>query len=188
VLDGPPGTGKSQTIANMIAHNLALGRRVLFVAEKRAALDVVHRRLTDKGLAPFCLELHSAKATKSAVLKQLGTAWDTRDSLTAQQWEKEASEAKILRDRLNDTVALLHRQETNGYSIHQAIGRFVRDGNDQTPKLQFPGQPAIPLKIWSGCGMLPVGWGLPITSSQICPLNWPTSPIRNGATAGRSGL
>ena len=40
VLDGPPGTGKSQTIANMIAHNLALGRRVLFVAEKKAALDV----------------------------------------------------------------------------------------------------------------------------------------------------
>lgn len=138
VLDGPPGTGKSQTIANMIAHNLALGRRVLFVAEKRAALDVVHRRLTDKGLAPFCLELHSAKATKSAVLKQLGTAWDTRDSLTAKQWDIEASEAKVLRDRLNATVALLHRQEMNGYSIHQAIGRFIRDGNDQTPKLTFP--------------------------------------------------
>ena len=47
VLDGPPGTGKSQTIANMIAHNLALGRRVLFVAEKRAALDVVYRRLAE---------------------------------------------------------------------------------------------------------------------------------------------
>lgn len=138
VLDGPPGTGKSQTIANMIAHNLALGRRVLFVAEKRAALDVVHRRLTDKGLAPFCLELHSAKATKSAVLKQLSTAWDTRDSLTADQWEKEAAQAQVLRDQLNATVALLHKQEPNGYSIHQAIGRFVRDGHDLTPKFTFP--------------------------------------------------
>lgn len=138
VLDGPPGTGKSQTIANMIAHNLALGRRVLFVAEKRAALEVVHRRLTDKGLAPFCLELHSAKATKSAVLKQLGTAWDTRDSLTAEQWDKEAAEALTLRDRLNATVALLHRPEANGYSIHQAIGRFVRDGSSFTPKFTFP--------------------------------------------------
>jgi very-short-patch-repair endonuclease len=137
VLDGPPGTGKSQTIANMIAHNLALGRRVLFVAEKRAALDVVHRRLTDKGLAPFCLELHSAKATKSAVLRQLEAAWDTRDTLTAAQWEKEANEAKVLRDRLNETVSLLHRQEANGYTIHQAIGRYIRDGGENTVKFAF---------------------------------------------------
>ena len=137
VLNGPPGTGKSQTIANMIAHNLALGRRVLFVAEKRAALDVVHRRLTDKGLASFCLELHSAKATKSAVLKQLGTAWDTRDTLTADQWQAQAREAKLLRDKLNETVALLHRREENGYTIHLAIGRFLRDGDEHTPKLGF---------------------------------------------------
>ena len=59
VLDGPPGTGKSQTIANMIAHNLSIGRRVLFVAAKMAALEVVHRRLTEKGIADFCLEVHS---------------------------------------------------------------------------------------------------------------------------------
>src|SRR5205823_9896701 len=79
VLDGPPGTGKSQTIANIIAHNMALGRRVLFVAEKKAALDVVQRRLADKGLAPFCLELHSSKATKAQVLKQLDSAWTTKE-------------------------------------------------------------------------------------------------------------
>ena len=137
VLNGPPGTGKSQTIANMIAHNLALGRRVLFVAEKRAALDVVHRRLTDKGLAPFCLELHSAKATKTAVIKQLGAAWDTRDAMTGEQWHAQAGEAKALRDKLNDTVAALHRQEDNGYSIHKAIGLFLRDGSEITPKFAF---------------------------------------------------
>jgi hypothetical protein len=68
VLDGPPGTGKSQTIANMIAHNLALGRRVLFVAEKMAALNVVYRRLEEKGLGEFCLELHSSKTSKLSVL------------------------------------------------------------------------------------------------------------------------
>jgi predicted ATP-dependent serine protease len=45
VLEGPPGTGKSQTITNLIAHNLAKGRTVLFVSEKMAALEVVHRRL-----------------------------------------------------------------------------------------------------------------------------------------------
>lgn len=137
VLDGPPGTGKSQTIANMIAHNLALGRRILFVAEKRAALEVVHRRLADKGLAPFCLELHSSKATKSAVLQQLDAAWTTRDSMTADDWLKEASQAKSLRDRLNEVVALLHRSEKSGYTIHQAIGRYVRDGGENTPKFKF---------------------------------------------------
>lgn len=138
VLDGPPGTGKSQTIANMIAHNLALGRRVLFVAEKRAALEVVQRRLAEKGLAPFCLELHSAKATKSAVLKQLDQAWTTSDALSAEEWAQEANEAKRLRDVTNAIVALLHRREPNGWTIHRAIGRTVRDATEATPKLSFP--------------------------------------------------
>lgn len=88
VLDGPPGTGKAQTIANMIAHNLALGRRVLFVAEKRAALDVVYRRLEEKGLNDFCLELHSNKASKADVLKQLERAWDIRDTLSKEEWNR----------------------------------------------------------------------------------------------------
>src|SRR5690606_39871735 len=69
VLEGPPGTGKSETIGNIIAHNLALGHRVLFVSEKMAALDVVYRRLMACGLGDFCLELHSAKANKRAVLE-----------------------------------------------------------------------------------------------------------------------
>ena len=138
VLDGPPGTGKSQTIANMIAHNMALGRRVLFVAEKRAALDVVHRRLSAKGLAPFCLELHSAKATKAAVLKQLDSAWTTRDALSAEEWAHEAAETARLRDDLNAVVALLHRAEPNGWTIHRAIGLAVRDGDAATPRFTFP--------------------------------------------------
>src|SRR3546814_5746598 len=73
VLEGPPGTGKSQTIANIIAHNLGLGRRVLFVSEKMAALEVVYRRLVEKGLGRFCLELHSSKANKKDVLDRKST-------------------------------------------------------------------------------------------------------------------
>jgi hypothetical protein len=105
VLDGPPGTGKSQTIANMIAHNLALGRRVLFVAEKMAALNVVYRRLEEKGLGSFCLELHSSKATKTEVLQQLDRAWDTADTLSSDAWAREAGEVRRFRDSLNDLVA-----------------------------------------------------------------------------------
>lgn len=137
VLDGPPGTGKSQTIANMIAQNLAAGRRVLFVAEKKAALDVVHRRLTDKGLAPFCLELHSAKATKTEVLKQLDRAWMTREELSADDWRREALEVRKLRDDLNAVATVLNRRAPNGLSVQSAIGRTVRDAGAGTPRFSF---------------------------------------------------
>jgi very-short-patch-repair endonuclease len=138
VMDGPPGTGKSQTIANMIAHNLALGRRVLFVAEKRAALDVVYRRLAEKGLGEFCLELHSSKASKVEVLKQLERAWDVSDALTAEEWEREAARLQTLRSRLNQLVEVLHRRSDNGLTLHQSIGRVIRDHGPQTPRLTWP--------------------------------------------------
>ncbi|MDC9590862.1 DUF3320 domain-containing protein [Xenorhabdus sp. XENO-10] len=138
VLDGPPGTGKSQTIANMIAHNLALGRRVLFVAEKKAALDVVYRRLAEKGLGEFCIELHSSKTSKVEFLKQLERAWDTRDVLSKEEWEKEARHVQRLREKLNNTVDVLHKKWPNDLTVHQAIGRVIRDANDATPKLQWP--------------------------------------------------
>ncbi len=67
VIEGPPGTGKSQTITNIIAGALANGKRVLFVAEKMAALSVVKKRLDDAGLGVFCLELHSTKAGRREV-------------------------------------------------------------------------------------------------------------------------
>lgn len=72
VLQGPPGTGKSQTITNIIAEALADGKKVLFVSEKMAALEVVHRRLSHVELDDFCLILHSHKANKKEVLKSLG--------------------------------------------------------------------------------------------------------------------
>lgn len=128
VLDGPPGTGKSQTIANMIAHNLALGRKVLFVAEKRAALEVVYRRLVENGLGPFCLELHSNKANKQDVLSQLDNAWSATGALSSDKWAKTASELKARRDELNTYVRALNERRSNGMTLHAAIGRVVRDG------------------------------------------------------------
>ena len=76
VIEGPPGTGKSQTITNLIAQALAAGKSVLFVAEKMAALSVVHDRLVRAGLGEFCLELHSTKANKRAVMRELAAALD----------------------------------------------------------------------------------------------------------------
>ena len=71
VVEGPPGTGKSQTISNAIAELLAVGKKVLFVSEKMAALEVVKGRLDSVGLGDFCLELHSHKSNKRAVLNEL---------------------------------------------------------------------------------------------------------------------
>ena len=74
VMDGPPGSGKSQTIANVIAELLGLGKSVLFVSEKIAALEVVKKRLDESQLGEFVIELHSHKATRKAVASQLGDA------------------------------------------------------------------------------------------------------------------
>lgn len=138
VLDGPPGTGKSQTIANMIAHNLALGRRVLFVAEKMAALDVVKRRLDQKGVGQFCLELHSNKTSKTHVLQQLDRAWDTREQLSQEDWEEQANKVLALRNRLNGFVKVLHRRWPNGWTIQNAIGLVIKEANPSTPNLSWP--------------------------------------------------
>ena len=139
VLDGPPGTGKSQTIANLIAHNLALGRRVLFVAEKRAALDVVHRRLRANGLGPFCLELHSNKANKKEVLEQLDRAWTTAEELPAEAWARDAEAIRSERDALNALVQALHHVHPNGWTVHRAIGRVLLDVATLI-KLHWPAQ------------------------------------------------
>jgi very-short-patch-repair endonuclease len=122
VLEGPPGTGKSQTITNLIAHNLAKGKTVLFVSEKMAALEVVHRRLNAIGLGPFCLELHSSKARKSEVLQQLGQALEVSGQKTADEWVREAEHLGQLRQELNGLVESLHRSYPNGLTAFDAVG------------------------------------------------------------------
>ena len=125
VLEGPPGTGKSQTITNLIAHNLAKGKTVLFVSEKMAALEVVHRRLNAIGLGPFCLELHSSKARKTEVLQQLGQALDIGAQRTADDWAREAERLNQLRHELNSLVNSLHRAYPNGLTAYDAIGSCI---------------------------------------------------------------
>ncbi len=127
VIIGPPGTGKSQTIGNLIAHMLGKGKKVLFVSEKTAALEVVHRRLRDIGLGQFCLELHSNKAKKADVLDQLRTSWNSASQSSVSDWKAEGERLKILRDRLNHVVNALHRHRRNGLTAHYAIGVKVRD-------------------------------------------------------------
>lgn len=125
VLEGPPGTGKSQTITNLIVHCLAHGKRVLFVAEKAAALDVVHKRLAASGVAPFCLSLHSTKTTREELRGQLDAALRVAGRQSTVDWEAETRRLEELRAHLNAYVEALHRPRNIGRSIHWAVEQLV---------------------------------------------------------------
>ncbi len=124
VLHGPPGTGKSQTITNMIANALYQGKSVLFVAEKMAALSVVQKRLEKVGLAPFCLELHSNKAQKQAVLNQLERTLEAGGKKKSGEFEVQAQKLYEQRSAMNDVVQALHAKQACGLSVYELIGQY----------------------------------------------------------------
>ncbi|TCK28356.1 AAA domain-containing protein [Ancylobacter aquaticus] len=138
VIVGPPGTGKSQTIANMIANCLAVGKTVLFVAEKTAALDVVYRRLREHGLANHCIELHSNKADRRHFLGQLKAAWEYGGRDDASEWVAINERLRLRRDLLNGYVAALHRRYPNGWTPYKALGIALRAHDEPAPALAWP--------------------------------------------------
>lgn len=126
VIQGPPGTGKSQTIANLIASAVADGRTVLFVAEKMAALEVVKRRLDVTGVGAACLELHSHRANKRAVLEDLRRTWENGTPRTGDLGSLNVKLTE-LRDELNGHAARMHRKHlTSGLTPFLVIGQLVR--------------------------------------------------------------
>lgn len=143
VLSGPPGTGKSQTITNMISQCLADGKSVLFVSEKMAALEVVYRRLTQIGLSELCLQLHSSKAQKMEVLDQLreraqknNDPYFVSTQPKTTEWQKLSDRLIQTRDELNLHVKNLHTSHTIGWSLYTAMSDELRYRD--TPLLRFP--------------------------------------------------
>jgi very-short-patch-repair endonuclease len=108
VIEGPPGTGKSQTITNIIANALYAGKRILFVAEKKVALDVVYTRLSEAGLKPYCLRIESDKANKRQVYDELAERIDLPTPLHPRR-DGVHEVFKELRQELNGFAALLNQ-------------------------------------------------------------------------------
>ena len=123
VMDGPPGTGKSQTIANMIGAALHAGKTVLFVSEKAAALDVVRDRLAGAGLGAYLLELHSQRATRQQVAASLGRALDTVPVAPPPMPRADVDTARKRREQLNAYAEAMNRtRDPLGYSLHDILG------------------------------------------------------------------
>jgi very-short-patch-repair endonuclease len=136
VMDGPPGTGKSQTIANMIAEALSAGKTVLFVSEKTAALEVVKRRLDHCGLGDFCLELHSHKSNKREVVNELGRCLELK-AVDAPDVAARLRSLADTRRKLNTFVAELH-------AVRQPLGMSAFGVHGEVAKLdQLPGRSRI---------------------------------------------
>ena len=124
ILHGPPGTGKSQSITNIIANAIYQGKKVLFVAEKMAALEVVQKRLEEIGLAPFCLELHSNKAKKSAVMEQFRRVVEVTKKASSEQFGSEADRIKNLRLEIKTYLDTLHKPYPLGVSLYDCLSRY----------------------------------------------------------------
>ena len=140
VVQGPPGTGKSQTIANIIAAVAKDGKKVLFVAEKRAALDVVHDRLERCGLGPLCLELHSHKAIRKHFYAELRQTLELGEPrvVNTERYEQ----VQRVRDELTAISALMHKvDEATGETPYLVIGKIadLAEGNCPRPDFRIPG-------------------------------------------------
>ena len=137
VIQGPPGTGKSQTITNLIADAIGNGKKVLFVAEKMAALEVVKRRLDSVNLGEACLELHSHKANKRELhtelkrILELGKPSTTRLKDEIQSLKPLIAQLNAYCNEVNKTIA------QSGHSAQEVMGHLLKI-NKESNDYKFP--------------------------------------------------
>jgi very-short-patch-repair endonuclease len=115
VIHGPPGTGKSQTIANLIAALVAHGRKVLFVAEKRAAIDAVLSRLVGAELGDIVLDIHEGTKDRLRIARDLGATLDVAAACVS-------PDAGRVHRRLTDRVQRLRRHVDALHEVHEPWG------------------------------------------------------------------
>ncbi|HEY0401329.1 MAG TPA: AAA domain-containing protein, partial [Blastococcus sp.] len=133
VLEGPPGTGKSQTITNLLTRAVADGKRVLFVAEKRAALDVVARRLDAVGMGMFALDLHDKGSRASMVRAQIRLALEHTVAVDEQGLAADEETLRSARRMLARYADRLHDDNAVGLSLYSARTAELTAGTDVEP-------------------------------------------------------
>ncbi|WP_341254568.1 DUF4011 domain-containing protein [uncultured Dietzia sp.] len=121
VLEGPPGTGKSQTITNLITHSLLEGKTILFVAEKQAALDVVKSRLQKVGLADFTLDLHGVDQKPASIRRQLKASIDLKVDYDDRSWRTVVDRYRARLAPLEEYPGKIHTANAAGYSLWSAV-------------------------------------------------------------------
>lgn len=127
VLEGPPGTGKSQTIINMIAQALSMGKRILFVAQKKAALDVIYNGLKRTGLSDFCLPLYTNDESSRAILTSLFNSLNMERTCVRDEEKEKFVEYDEVKHSLNEYVDRLHHQIPGiNMSLYEIIDSYIR--------------------------------------------------------------
>lgn len=140
-IQGPPGTGKSQTIANLIAEFAARGKRVLFVAEKRAALDVVRHRLSERGLEHLALDLHGAEISRRQVLDALRLSRNLVRQAPPVDADKQHAKLTDRRDRLQQHVRRMHSGcPPTELTLFQIQGALLRLGGPDLTQTRWDGE------------------------------------------------
>ena len=154
VVEGPPGTGKSQTITNIIAELLSMGKKVLFVSEKMAALEVVKHRLDNVGLGEFCLELHSHKSNKREVLQELERTVSTKIE-TSNGHMDSFRQIDLLKTDLNSYVNSIHspigktqKSLLESFIIRDKAKQHFSSENRELPGIRIPNLSDSDLSDW----------------------------------------
>lgn len=150
ILQGPPGTGKSQTITSIIVNAMAHGKKVLFVAEKMAALQVVYRNLHKVGVSSHLLELHSVKATRAHFLEQLSAALEQSEETVPDN--KDAEERiEGVSNELHAYIHELHSRRSCGESLYQLIDSYIRHRNVPITQIPFSDIETVQREDLEGC-------------------------------------
>ncbi|MGA2630482.1 MAG: AAA domain-containing protein, partial [Terriglobia bacterium] len=190
VIHGPPETGKSQTIANLIASLAVLGRRILFVAEKRAALEVVKKRLKHVGLEHIAIDMHGADVSPKLVLEQVGKALEAVRTSTPVNCEDLHRRFVERRDRLNRHVERLHRmREPGGHSVYDLQGRILKLLREVNPATRWRG---VELKRIAEAGpqkvrdLLREARGFASLFTRTDPSPWTRAKLPDGRTVQKA--